>query len=120
VIIFMYSHTAVSFSGRKVFSGASFRSRWRIPVSVATMNRSAEDARASRIIPPVERIFISGASPAAERYMHCVEQPHSGWTRNSAPGSASSASRISAGPIPAWTWHSPIHTCIFRPVTCST
>ena len=49
-----------------------------------------------------------------------VEQPHSGWIRNSAPGCAARAASMSEGRMPAWTWHSPSQTCRRRPSSRST
>src|SRR6266498_5543223 len=93
-----------------------------MPVSVATKNLLADDCFDSATIPPVDRIFVrsAGRTPSDSRYIAAVEQPHSGWMRSSASGFASAFSRISTAPIPAWTWHSPIHRCIFRPVCRST
>ncbi len=46
-------------------------------------------------------------SPEATNSIAWVEQPHSGWIRNSAFGCSSRVRAMSSGLIPAWTWHSP-------------
>ena len=51
-------------------------------------------------------------SPEATYSIACVEQPHSGWIRNSASGWAARWALMSSGLMPAWTWHSPSQTCI--------
>ena len=86
------------------------------------MKVSASDSRACRSIPPVESmcVFSASTSPAATYSMTEVEQPHSGWMRKSAPGFSSRTRAMSAGRIPACTWHSPVHTFSCRPVTFST
>ena len=52
--------------------------------------------------------------------MTLVEQPHSGWMRKSASGCAARVASMSAGRMPACTWHSPSHTCMRRPSSFST
>ena len=78
--------------------------------------RGARSAR-SASIPPVESMCTPSAStsPAATYSITLVEQPHSGWIRKSAPGCAARTALMSSGLIPAWTWHSPSHTCIGAP-----
>ena len=46
-------------------------------------------------------------SPAATYSIAWVEQPHSGWIRNSASGFSARVRAMSSGRMPAWTWHSP-------------
>ena len=78
--------------------------------------------RAYSTIPPVEsRCTPSGStSPAATYSMTDVEQPHSGWMRKSAPGCSPRTRAMSAGRMPAWTWHSPSQTWSARPIDFST
>ena len=51
--------------------------------------------------------------------MHWLAQPHSGWTSSSASGASSCQRSMSAGRMPACTWHSPIQIFSLRPVTRS-
>ena len=48
-----------------------------------------------------------------------LAQPHSGWTSSSASGSELCQRSMSAGRMPAWTWHSPSQIRRRRPVTRS-
>ena len=59
-------------------------------------------------------------SPAATYSMTCVTQPHSGWIRKSASGCSARISLMSAGRMPACTWHSPSQTCSLTPSSFST
>src|SRR5699024_9993245 len=106
---------ARSFTARKSTSGAALRNWCNMPVSVATSTESDAAVRAASIIPPVERIFTwsAGTAPSPAKYNADVAQPHSGWMNNSATGSPASRSATSGPLIPAWTWHSPAHTCRF-------
>ena len=49
----------------------------------------------------------ASTSPAATYSIAWVEQPHSGWIRNSASGCSARVRSMSSGRMPAWTWHSP-------------
>ena len=73
-------------------------------------------------MPPVDSMCTPCAdtSPAATYSITLVVQPHSGWMRNSAPGWAARVASMSAGRMPACTWHSPSHTCMRRPISRST
>ena len=113
MIIFMNAQTASLDAGSNCLSGASLRSRWRMPTSVATMNRDFSELRASRIMPSVERMFIWSFPKA----MHWLAQPHSGWTMNSVSGDAVCQRSMSSVRIPACTWHSPSQILSLRPVT---
>jgi hypothetical protein len=115
VIIFMYLQNALRFTGSKRFSGASFSSRWMIPISVATMNRGLGLCLAKLIIPSVERMCVRSLPNA----IACEAQPHSGWTSSSASGASACQRSMSAGRMPACTWHSPIQMSSLRPVTFS-
>ena len=70
-----------------------------MPTSVATMNSSASESAGRLIIPSVERICTpSGSmSPADIASSTLVEQPHSGWMRNSASGCSARCSRMFSG-----------------------
>ena len=48
-----------------------------------------------------------------------LAQPHSGWTSSSASGASAVQRSMSAGRMPAWTWHSPSQIRSLRPVTRS-
>ena len=73
-------------------------------------------------MPPVESMCVrSGStSPDATYSMTWVVQPHSGWIMNSASGWAERTAVMSAGRMPACTWHSPSQTCIRLPMVRST
>ena len=119
----MKRQLAASLAATKSTSGAAIWSGCSIPTSVAMIAVEPGVAfLAYSSIPPVESMCTpSGStSPAATYSITDVEQPHSGWIRKSAPGCEARMSRMSAGRIPAWTWHSPSHTCIGRPVIFST
>ncbi len=59
-----------------------------MPVSVATMKLPRGFAATAANIPEVESMWTPSASmsPAATYSIAWVEQPHSGWIRNSASG----------------------------------
>ena len=122
VIIFMYWQTAARLAGTNVLPGFASSSGCSIPVSVATMNVSASERLAWASIPPVESmcVFSTSTSPDATYSMTDVEQPHSGWIRKSAPGCCSRTAAMSAGRMPACTWHSPTQTLSLRPTIFST
>jgi hypothetical protein len=102
--------------------GFSLASGCSIPVSVATMKVSDSEVRAKLSMPPVDSMCVrSGStSPEATYSITWVVQPHSGWIMNSAPGWADRTAEMSAGRMPACTWHSPSHTCMRLPITRST
>ena len=81
----------------------------------APARRSAACRRSRACGPPRRRCRRRRRTPCT-----LVEQPHSGWIRNSASGCAARVAAMSAGRIPAWTWHSPSQTCIRRPSSRST
>ncbi len=87
----------------------------RIPVSVATRKRFLSELLAKLTIPSVERMCVRSLPKA----MHWLAQPHSGWTSSSASGASRCQRSMSAGRMPAWTWHSPIQIFSLRPVTRS-
>ena len=121
VIFFMYGQTAASDAARKRLPGESCSMRWMIPTSVATMKVLAADAAARRTIPSVEVTTVAGPrrSPDDIRYSVDEVHPHSGWISSSASGCSRRMASRRSGWMPACTWHSPIQTCIFRPVTRS-
>ena len=86
-----------------------------MPVSVATRKRFFGDCLAKLTIPSVERMCVRPLPKA----MHWLAQPHSGWTSSSASGASACQRSMSAGRMPAWTWHSPIQMFSLRPVTRS-
>ena len=86
------------------------------------MTLLASVAAARRNMPEVERTWVrsAGSIPDEAIQTACDAQPHSGWIISSASGNSARRSSRSAGSMPACTWHSPIHTSIFRPVWRST
>ena len=86
-----------------------------IPVSVATTNRFFGDCRANSTMPSVERMCVRSFANA----IAWLAQPHSGWTSSSASGASACQRSMSAGRMPACTWHSPSQIFSLRPVTRS-
>ncbi len=86
-----------------------------MPVSVATRKRCFGDCRAKLTIFSVERMCVRPLANA----IAWLAQPHSGCTSSSASGASRCQRSMSAGRMPAWTWHSPIQIVSLRPVSRS-